>query len=139
VNTFFNHEQTSAENFTSDPVNLLKALDALQPSEQQQKNTLFAQAYPGILRAIARKVPQKEILSALSRSGLKLHPVRYREMLAEEHKRRDENGECVCCEACGIALPSAEKPMPASSAESNQPDNNATMSRVLATLKGDKA
>ena len=83
---------------------LLTALDALQPGEKQQKQALFKKAYPGILRAIGRKVPQKAILAALGKSGLKLHPIRYREMLEIERKLRDERGECVCCDTCGSAL-----------------------------------
>lgn len=83
---------------------LLKALDALQPGGQQKKDALFVEAYPGIVRAIVRKVPQKDILAALSCSGLKLHPARYKEMLEAERKRRDERGERICCETCGAVI-----------------------------------
>jgi hypothetical protein len=96
--------KTYRELVAIDADELFTALDALQPSGQQQKHALFQQAYPGILRAIARKVPQKDILSTLSRSGLKLHPIRYREMLETERKLRDERGERIYCETCGSAL-----------------------------------
>ncbi|WP_019139873.1 hypothetical protein [Noviherbaspirillum massiliense] len=138
MNAFHSQEHADGKKFASGAEDLLTALDALHPAEQQQKHDLFAKAYPGIMRAIARKVPQKDILAALSRSGLKLHPVRYREMLAEEHKHRGENGERVCCEACGAALTPGEQPTPASSAEGNPPGNGTTMSQALGTLKGDK-
>lgn len=83
---------------------LVTALDALQPSEQRQKVSLFSQAYPSIVRAIARQVPQKEILATLNRNGLKLHPVRYREMLEAERKSRDEDGKTICCLSCGSEI-----------------------------------
>lgn len=104
MNAFLNQERTGGEKVASDADEILTALDALHPGEQQQKNALFAKAYAGILRAIARKVPQKDILSTLSRSGLKLHPIRYREMLEAERKLRDERGERICCESCGSVL-----------------------------------
>lgn len=105
------HEgEVNSENPANDASALLSALDALQPGQQQRKNTLFTQAYPSIVRAIARQVPQKDILATLSRSGLKLHPARYREMLEVEHKLRDERGEPICCEACGSLLHSVAGP-----------------------------
>jgi len=105
MNKLPNHQQTGGENSaTGDAEDLIKALDALESGEQQQKSALFAQAYPGIVRAIARKVSQKDILAALSRGGLKLHPTRFREMLEFEQKLRDDRGERTCCTACGSVL-----------------------------------
>jgi len=103
-----NHSQRLSEAKSSEDIDqnqmVLDALDTLLPCGQQQKNALFANAYPGILRAIARKVSQKNILAALSRSGLKLHPIRYRTMLEAEQNLRNENGERICCETCGAVL-----------------------------------
>jgi hypothetical protein len=83
---------------------LLIALDGLQPADSQKKNEMFAKIYPGIVRAIARKVPQKDILDMLKSAGLKLNPVRYRMMLDAEQKSRDEKGERICCDKCGASL-----------------------------------
>jgi hypothetical protein len=100
------HEQLSSGPGNSSNIDdeLLTALDALQPSEQRQKVSLFSQAYPSIVRAIARQVPQKEILATLSRNGLKLHPMRYREMLEAERKSRDDDGKMICCLSCGSVI-----------------------------------
>lgn len=104
MNAFLKQERTGGEKVASDADEILTALDALHPGEQQLKNALFTKAYPGVLRAISRKVPQKEILATLSRSGLKLHPIRYRDLLEAEHKLRNERGERICCEVCGSML-----------------------------------
>lgn len=112
MSTPSNLPQVVVKNATSDDANnLFKALDALKPGGQSQKIALFAQAYEKILRAIARKVPQKDILSALSNSGLKLHPIRYRVMLEAESKLCNERGERICCETCGslLQLPQASE------------------------------
>jgi hypothetical protein len=91
-----------AANACEDPIIL--ALEALLPGKRCQKSELFSRAFPGILSAIARKVPQKEILAVLATNGLKLHPVRYRELLEMERKLRDERGELICCKSCGAPL-----------------------------------
>lgn len=88
---------------------LLKALDALQPADSQKKIALFGKIYPGIVRAISRKVPQKDILDMLKRTGLKLNPVRYRAMLEEEQKLRNEKGDRICCDKCGAFLSSEQE------------------------------
>jgi hypothetical protein len=100
------HEQQSYGPRNSSIIDdeLVTALNALQPSEQRQKVSRFSQLYPIIVQAIAREVPQKEILATLSRKGLKLHPVRYREMLEAERKSRDKDGEVICCSSCGSEI-----------------------------------
>ena len=104
MNMLLNQARSAGGKTNSNGDELISALDALQPGEHQQKSSMFAKAFPGILRAIARKGPQKDILSSLSRSGLKLHPVRYRAMLEVELKLRNEQGERICCETCGSVL-----------------------------------
>lgn len=84
---------------------LLDTLDALQPSVQRQKDALFASAYPGIIRAMARQVSQKDIMAALKQCGLSIHPSRFRNMLEAEKQRRDVNGDVITCAACGLPLP----------------------------------
>lgn len=124
-----NQERIVAANAVLETDELLGALDALQPGDQQKKQAFFAKAYPGILRAIARKVPQKDILATLGRSGLKLHPIRYREMLEAEHKLRGEGGERICCETCGSSLhppPSDESLAQASNFATPVPDGVVT-------------
>jgi hypothetical protein len=83
---------------------LLDTLDALQPSTRCRKDTLFAAAYPGIIRAMARQVPQKDILAALRQCGLSIHPSRFRSML-EAEAQRHVNGDAITCAACGLPLP----------------------------------
>jgi hypothetical protein len=104
MNRKFEHQVSGPGNNSIIEDKLVTALDALQPGEHRQKVSLFSQAYPSIVRAIARQVPQKEILATLSRNGLKLHPVRYREMLEAERKSRDEDGKMICCLSCGSEI-----------------------------------
>jgi hypothetical protein len=87
---------------------LLTALDALEPSMQQGKHAMFSKLYPSIVRALARNVPQKKIISELEQLGLKLHPTRFKTMLAAEAKALAERGNRVCCDRCGSVLGEAE-------------------------------
>lgn len=93
---------------------LLGLLDALQPAKSERKAELFSKAYPGIRRALARKVSTKDILESLAQGGLKLHPQKFREMMKAEEARRSESGEAVICCECGqelvIAKSSADQP-----------------------------
>ena len=105
---------------------MLAALDALGPGKQQQKTALFSKLYPGILDAMMRNVPQKLILAELQRFGLKLHPARFKEMLAAEHELRDESGKSICCEACGAV----RRPRQESSNQKVPPDDGAQGNRT---------
>lgn len=89
----------------TDEQSLIEMLDALQPGKQQRKTLLFQKAYPAIERALAREVPQKQIISELERSGLHLSVGGFRSMLEGERKSRAENGERTRCEHCGSSLP----------------------------------
>lgn len=108
---------------------ILAALDSLEASRTQQKNDLFVNAYPGIVRAIVRNVPQKKILIELERLGLKLHPARFKEMMNLEAALRDRRGERICCETCGAVLsPTAVDEAPSTqenSSQTGQPGDNA--------------
>lgn len=97
-------EMISGEPITVAPMEIIHALDALEPNKKQKKSALFAEAYPSIIRAIAREVSQKTIIETLANKGLKLHPVRFKEMLSTEARLREERGERTCCEACGAVL-----------------------------------
>lgn len=66
---------------------LLAKIDALEPNRKQIKASAFTAAYPAIRRAIDRGVTQKAILKLLAEAGIKLHPARYKAMLAEEESR----------------------------------------------------
>lgn len=91
-----------------DVQDLIKQLDALQPGKQQQKSLLFLELYPGIERALARKVPQKTVIRELEKMGLSLSMGGFRSWLEAERKRRCESGESVRCQHCDSILPCAE-------------------------------
>lgn len=84
---------------------LIKQIDGLEPGKQQRKNLLFQKLYPAVERAIARDVPHKSIISQLGTMGLQLSMGGFRSLLESERKLRNENGDRVCCERCGSALP----------------------------------
>jgi len=81
-----------------------KALDALGPSQRDQKSALFCQVFPSIEAAMARKVTQKSILRELRNFGLTLHPARFKELLDAERARRSRDGEQCLCTHCGSPM-----------------------------------
>lgn len=83
---------------------LTKLLDALEPNEKKKKDDAFSDAYFSIVKAIARKVPQRVILETLEAGGLKLHPVRFKQRLIEEFKKRNDKGEHLYCQHCNSLL-----------------------------------
>ncbi|WP_051980605.1 hypothetical protein [Burkholderia sp. 9120] len=84
---------------------LIAGLDALVPGERQRKEAVFHAAHPAIERALARKVPQKRILEALNRGGLKLSLGGFKALLTEERDALAKNGNYVTCAHCGAVLP----------------------------------
>jgi len=60
------------------------ALRSLKPNEQHRKNQLFSLLYPVIVEMLEQSVTQKAILEKLNEMGLKLHPSRFKEMMATE-------------------------------------------------------
>ena len=62
------------------------ALRSLKPNEQHRKNQLFSLLYPVIVEMLKQNVTQKAILKKLEEMGLKLHPSRFKELMASEAK-----------------------------------------------------
>jgi hypothetical protein len=65
---------------------MTSALRALKPNEQHRKNQLFSLLYPVIIEMLAKNVTQKSILKKLEEEGLKLHPTRFKELMAAAAK-----------------------------------------------------
>lgn len=87
-----------------DTSRLLAELDALQPNVQQRKEALFQQLYPGVERAIKRKVSQKEIVAKLETMGLRLSMGGFRALLEAERKQRAETGDMLRCQHCNSIM-----------------------------------
>lgn len=66
--------------------NIASALRSLKPNEQRRKNQLFSLLHPVIVEMLAQNVTQKSILEKLDEMGLKLHPARFKELMAAEAK-----------------------------------------------------
>lgn len=62
------------------------ALRSLKPNPQRRKNELFSLLYPVILEMLRQNVTQKAILEKLEEMGLKLHPSRFKELMAAAAK-----------------------------------------------------
>jgi hypothetical protein len=58
------------------------AIRNLKPNMQHRKNQLFTLLYPAIVEMIAKNVTHKAILKTLEEKGLKLHPSRFKELMA---------------------------------------------------------
>ncbi|MEL1263063.1 hypothetical protein [Pseudoxanthomonas putridarboris] len=59
-----------------------EALLTLQPKAQHQKTELFTLLHPTIVELLNRHVSQKAILDMLQAQGLKLHPSRFKALMA---------------------------------------------------------
>ena len=59
-----------------------EALLTLQPKVQHQKTELFTLLYPTIVELLNKHVSQKAILGMLQTQGLKLHPSRFKALMA---------------------------------------------------------
>lgn len=62
------------------------ALRTLKPNANHQKNQLFSLLFPVIVELLQNNVTQKAILEMLRSKGLKLHPARFKELMAAEAK-----------------------------------------------------
>jgi hypothetical protein len=65
---------------------MASALRSLKPNAQRRKNQLFSLLYPVIVEMLVKNVTQKSILEKLDEMGLKLHPSRFKELMAAEAK-----------------------------------------------------
>lgn len=80
---------SETESIDAQAEQIANALRALKPNPKQQKEALFAALYPTIIERIQADVTQKSILELLAAQGLKLHPARFKELLAVEKKKRE--------------------------------------------------
>jgi len=58
------------------------ALRGLKPNRQHHNYQIFTILYPVIIEMLEQKVTQKAILKTLEQHGLKLHPARFKELMA---------------------------------------------------------
>ncbi|HFF6191674.1 TPA: hypothetical protein ACGCHN_004309 [Stenotrophomonas maltophilia] len=63
---------------------IAEALRSLKPNEQHRKSQLFSLLYPVISDLLQHNVTQKSILEKLGEMGLKLHPARFKELMAAQ-------------------------------------------------------
>lgn len=63
---------------------MASALRMLKPNAVFRKNQLFSLLYPTIVELLKNNVTQKAILGLLQEKGLKLHPARFKELMAAE-------------------------------------------------------
>lgn len=80
---------------------LMTSIDALQPTAERTIAAKFSALHANIEQALTRGVTQRAIMEALERDGLKLHPVKFKKLLAQARAQRSENGEGIRCPSCG--------------------------------------
>ncbi len=81
--------QSSLKSVDDEATELEAALRSLKPNPLHRKQQLFTRLYPVIVELLASNVTQKSILEMLEGKGLKLHPARFKEMMAAEAKTRE--------------------------------------------------
>ena len=73
---------TTGETLETQVDRYTEALLTLQPQAKHQKNELFTRLYPTIVALLSKHVSQKAILDMLQTQGLKLHPSRFKALMA---------------------------------------------------------
>lgn len=105
-----NTNMSTPEAHDVDVERVLSAIKALQPGKLKKKTQLFQQFYPEIERALARDVPQKELVDMLKKEGLPMSMGGFRTQLEAERKRRHDGNDLVICDHCGSTItPSTEE------------------------------
>ena len=66
------------------------ALRSLKPNRQHHDSQLFAILYPVIVEMLDQRVTQKAILNTLKEHGLKLHPARFKDLMANARSSTSE-------------------------------------------------
>ncbi|HEY4291852.1 hypothetical protein [Luteibacter sp.] len=74
------------ENVQAHAADIAAALRSLKPKEIHRKSQLFSLLYPVIVEMLEQNVTQKAILKKLEEMGLKLHPSRFKELMASKAK-----------------------------------------------------
>lgn len=68
-------------------------LEAESPSKMHRNNICFIEAYEVIEKHLQRKIPLKTVLEGFNSSySLSVSPARFRQLLEEERKRRQDIG-----------------------------------------------
>jgi hypothetical protein len=79
-------QYTTNDDVQAHAANIASALRSLKPNQQRRKHQLFSLLYPVIVEMLAQNVTQKSVLEKLDEMGLKLHPSRFKELMAAEAK-----------------------------------------------------
>jgi hypothetical protein len=91
-------ETCNDEDVQAEAADIAAALRNLKPNQQHRKNKLFALLYPTICEMLEQNVTQKAILEMLEAKGLKLHPSRFKQLMAAE-ETVNQNGSASIEEA----------------------------------------
>lgn len=84
------------------------ALRSLKPNRQQHDSQLFVILYPTIVEMLDQGVTQKAILKTLREHGLKLHPARFKALMANARS----GGTCEQAVSSADPMPSTREDAP---------------------------
>lgn len=82
MSTFITPSSQPGGDLAAKALQAKQALLTLQPKAQHQKSELFTLLYPTIVELLKSHVSQKAILDMLQTQGLKLHPSRFKALMA---------------------------------------------------------
>lgn len=88
-------ETCNNEDVQAEAADIAAALLNLKPNRQHRKNQLFALLYPTICELLKQNVTQKAILEMLESKGLKLHPSRFKQLMAAEDGAKPDDGASI--------------------------------------------
>lgn len=70
----------------------MRALEQAEPTKNTRRKQAFTELLPMIEGALARKVPQKQVMAILAGFGLKLSAGTFKSLLKEAQSNRAEGG-----------------------------------------------
>lgn len=76
--------QEANDDIRTQAADIAAAIRNLKPNQKHRKNQMFSLLYPAILEMMGKSVTQKSILQLLEAKGLKLHPSRFKELMAAQ-------------------------------------------------------
>ncbi len=92
----------------SEAADIAAALRSLKPNRQHHDSQLFAILYPVIVEMLDQGVAQKAILKTLREHGLKLHPARFKALMANARS----GGICEQAVSSADPMPSTTEDAP---------------------------
>lgn len=109
---------------------IARGIDFLEPDEETKLRSKYARIHANVASAVARGIPQRQILESLKAKGFDFHHATFAKLFRAEQVVRDGQGERVCCVTCGQLLVAKESTHTEASA--HEVETNSIVTEVTA-------